>query len=41
MLFLGDGDTTTIVQFLNILALGKHIPVSILEIMHFQGCLSD
>ena len=41
LLFLGDGATIPGCPLLNILASGKNIPVAVLEIVDFQGHLSD
>ena len=41
LLFLGDCATISRCPLLNILASAKNIPVSVLEIVDFQGHLSD
>ena len=41
MLFFGDGASISICPLLNILASAKNIPVSVLEIVDFQGHLAD
>ena len=41
LLFLGDGATVLRCPLLNILASGKKIPVSVLEIVDCQGHLAD
>ena len=41
LLFLGDGATISSVPLLNILVSGKHLPVSILELVDCQGHLTD
>ena len=41
LLFLGDGATILRCVLLNILASGKNIPVALLEIVDFQGHLSE
>ena len=41
MLFLGDGATISRCVLLNILASGKNIPVAVLELVDFQGHLSE
>ena len=41
LLFLGEGATISRCPLLNILDSAKNIPVTILEIFYFQGCLAD
>ena len=41
LLLLGDGATISRFPLLNILDYGKNIPVAVLEIVDFQGHLSD
>ena len=41
LLFLGDGSTISRCPLINILDSGGEIPVSVLEIVYFQGHLSD
>ena len=41
LLFLGDGAKISRCPLLNILYSGTNIPVSVLEIVDFQGHLSD
>ena len=40
-LFLGDGATISRVPLLNILVLGKNLPVAVLELVDCQGHLAD
>ena len=41
LLFLGDGATISRIPLLKILVSGKYIPVSVLELVDFQGHLAD
>ena len=41
LLFLGDGATIYRIPLLNILVSGKNLPVAVLELVGFQGHVSD